>query len=1239
MYDLQDIENRLTSINDAVFQELCDCFLLLRNDNYKAFSRIGSQAGKQKTIKGTPDTLLLLPNGKYILVEYSTNISKGVSKLKEDIKKCLDVKKTNIPLENIDEIIICINFKLNTIEMNELNNFLSEAKISLDIYTLDRLAIELKFHHRDLVYEYLGLHLDTGQIVSIDTFINEYNKASGCIATPLDNPFLHREKELKHILNLIFENDILILQGVAGVGKTKLAIETMYNFLKENTEYNAFCISYKNTNLLEDLYQNLNLEKNYILFIDDANRIDTFNQILGFYKIQRKGKLKIIITVRDYAFSMLMNICQDFAPAPYRINKLTDEQIIDIIKKEPFGITFFRQQDEIARISKGNPRLAIMAALLAKGKQLINALSDVSDLFERYFSTFIKDKEELQEPNNIKILGLIAFFYTIPINDKELITKILDNFGLDYNMFINNIDQLDKLEIVNIQYEYVKIPEQNMATFFFYKAFIKDNLLSFSTLIEKYFESNKNRFQDCIIPANNTFGYQNVMEKIQPILRNYLISISNYEDKIFNFLSLFWFYLQDETLEYIYKNIVSIPNNNDPILDFIEYENNFPINQNELFKLLNNFYYSEKNLKTALELSFEYIRKLPSKYSELIYNIRESLIFDIDDSYYGFSRQFILFELLINGLNKKDVLLTSAFCELSKTFLKFKYHHTKSRNNNTISLYDYPISNNSYIKEFRRNIWESIDNNFSDNLFKILQEYSKNRLIENKELMQYDIQYIVNIIEKHLKPDIFEHCKYVQEQIYNCKKIEIEHPKFPSFRSCFRNNLYEMYLTIDWDKYRDKENYDFNDYHEYERLKETEIRNRFVFNSIPEIKTFYKDFLYLYKTEQENNTWKYINSLDIIIDENFKRKFDVGCQLIIEVIENNLTNYLPYIVFRNNLETEEKAKQIWNIINNNNFQYKSTWELMFFEYLSTQLISKEYVKLLINSINNLNYYNIDFKKLQKYIIFDSKLFENILNIIFKKNELDGKIHLWLDTFEEYFEQLGKDFSLIKKVYLQQVLLGNHFDYHKKGFLKILSEDINFLFEYVDFIYKKNADKYHIDDDHELFIIWQVDNIENVLNDVFDFASEDEFHFSLLKDFYNSFFYNLNDTQRERAKNFLMNYYKKNYENPNKANIIIYIVRHTMNEYYDDFLLKFLSLTQNKDLFSKISWIDDVTMAFSRDTILSDIDASKWRNILSIVDKSDLGINLIPIKKYINSKIENALRSAEYERKIKYLENW
>ncbi|MCT4571974.1 ATP-binding protein [Bacillus thuringiensis] len=90
----------------------------------------------------------------------------------------------------------------------------------------------------------MGLPLDTGQIVSIGRFIEEYNRASNRISTPLDNKFLHRENEVSALKNALADLDFIILTGAPGVGKTKLAIETIKEFVKENKTFNAFCVSH-----------------------------------------------------------------------------------------------------------------------------------------------------------------------------------------------------------------------------------------------------------------------------------------------------------------------------------------------------------------------------------------------------------------------------------------------------------------------------------------------------------------------------------------------------------------------------------------------------------------------------------------------------------------------------------------------------------------------------------------------------------------------------------------------------------------------------------------------------------------------------------------------------------------------------------------------------------------------------------------------------------------------------------
>jgi hypothetical protein len=78
------------------------------------------------------------------------------------------------------------------------------------------------------------------------------------------------------------------------------------------------------------------------------------------------------------------------------------------------------------------------------------------------------------------------------------------------------------------------------------------------------------------------------------------------------------------------------------------------------------------------------------------------------------------------------------------------------------------------------------------------------------------------------------------------------------------------------------------------------------------------------------------------------------------------------------------------------------------------------------------------------------------------------------------------------------------------------------------------------------------------------------------------------------------------------------------------------LNQDPEVFSRIWWREN-GCSYSGDEIIGDIEAADWRNILSIVEKSDVGIKLLPIKNYIHQKIESCLRSGDWERKRSFLE--
>lgn len=115
----------------------------------------------------------------------------------------------------------------------------------------------------------------------------------------------------------------------------------------------------------------------------------------------------------------------------------------------------------------------------------------------------------------------------------------------------------------------------------------------------------------------------------------------------------------------------------------------------------------------------------------------------------------------------------------------------------------------------------------------------------------------------------------------------------------------------------------------------------------------------------------------------------------------------------------------------------------------------------------------------------------------------------------------------------------------------------------------------------------------------------------------------------------MKYLKTVYSDPNRINLVVDIVRNSCKELFESVLLTYVSLNSNTEDFDKIYWRGNEG-SYSGDVIIGDIEATEWHNILSIIEKSPLGIDLIPIKKYVIDQESVALKRGESERERRFL---
>lgn len=1215
------VSDRLTRLNGATFQSLCDEYLCYKFYNHiRVFDREGSQRVKDKTVAGTPDTLFILDDDSVIYVE-ATTVDRGiVEKLKSDIDACFDAKRSAFANNDMKAIYLCYNCNLESKQIREIENHADDMQVFH--INLDFLVYEICHFQPWLAESYLDVSELSHDIFSIGLFVKKYNESAKHFSYPLDNEFKFRENEKKQLYESIASNTITIVRGAPGIGKTRIATEVLQEYSKDKN-CRVVAIRSLTNDVLPELHMILSEpDTNYVLFFDDANVSIKDYTLPTMLLEDNPSSLKVIMTVKDHAYSDLANSLLEYKPSTLELKAFTPSEIEDIISSEPFNIDIFTVKVHISCLVAGNVRLAAMMAKVASEKGYKQMINSIEELYDVYFKGLYKTEDETEQ----RLLAVLSVFRSLEFGTDNT-DKILNIVGIDSKKVLSAINSLDRKDFIDVRRSgdkvIARVSDQNIAAYTLRNFVVGQGIIFFVSIFRHYFKQWHRLIQEAIYQANYIPHDKAFSDSIHELLIDYLQNIEGDDELIRTVYKDFWAYIPDEALQYWNEIIQSVPKVSCESITTSYSLNQFSFHQDEVLTCLLLFLASGKEYcQLALELMLDYCHRDVNHLPELAYWLKERTAYEPTDVEYQLPMMNNIVDYLALRINKGDILAKHLFVALAEKYLEQRSQHNRTIGRNfTITTFNL-VASDSIVK-LRQKVWKNLFNLHHSLTLEVnncIWHYLNCFQQGNDDVVIADLELLIPFVQENLNADSFSDTLLVQCLIDRSKGYHSIDTA--NLKSKFDTEDYRFYQLL---KYSGRE-YDY-DLNNFIKDKETVFPKSIKTENKNDVIQVVKRIQYLLKTV---DIQKISFGVSILNEVTAKNDLDFGIFMFKQILSSVPAFANEFIVSRvlSFLSTTNRYLDLESFIFEYQGEHATALALTYLRILpekSVRSYHKDKLKECIRKVTS----DISICT-QGYIkICDER---ELLHAIYDVNKTSTfNIKLELD-FNAEEKMIRNDLRLYQQTYLQQIQIDNGFDYYNKFIEQLYRVDSSFVLVLLhDYILTGKIELHRgipflFSDGYDEKLLFLL--LDAICDSFYDYRTWRNNSFDII-------FTDLDEQHRGNAIKVLFDYYKHNINDKQKLSLIFAITRQLNQDLYEQMLLDYVN-KKSADDFMDIDWHPSHSTTISGTTTFGDVEKRRWQKLLSIVEKSPNMLKVVSIRSKINKMIRHAEESSESERDRMFL---